>query len=170
MVVVETRKGPIDVSVSPGMTVFEFKVVIQKLIGLPVNQQGLKVKAEEPSLVKGEDAEPVQVIRLTDQRKVLADYGVSDSTTLVLSDLGLQIGYRTVFIIEYLGETCNNAILCAPVLAPGIQLWFLTHHRPYPYNGSIFPTSLVDLLLNTLTACGTFFFYDPTRHWCVLPR
>lgn len=44
-----------------------------------------------------------QSIKLRDDDKTVASYGVKGGMKLVFKDLGPQIGYRTVFIIEYLG-------------------------------------------------------------------
>lgn len=44
-----------------------------------------------------------KTIRLDDDSKSLKDYGVIDGDKLVFKDLGPQIGYRTVFLIEYAG-------------------------------------------------------------------
>jgi len=43
------------------------------------------------------------VVRLSDDKKTLKEYGVTETTTLIFKDLGPQIGYRTVFVWEYLG-------------------------------------------------------------------
>jgi len=42
-------------------------------------------------------------IRLENDTKTLKDYEVKDGATLAFKDLGPQIGYRTVFVLEYLG-------------------------------------------------------------------
>ena len=42
-------------------------------------------------------------VRLEDDSKTLAAYGVSSPAILNFKDLGPQIGYRTVFLLEYLG-------------------------------------------------------------------
>lgn len=38
---------------------------------------------------------------LTDEGKSLAEYGVSDGDSLRLKDLGVQIGYRWLYVWEY---------------------------------------------------------------------
>lgn len=46
-------------------------------------------------------------IPLTDENKSLADYGVPGNTTLRLKDLGFQVGYRWLYIWEYVsGGIC----------------------------------------------------------------
>ena len=42
-------------------------------------------------------------IRLEDDQKTLSSYGVASGVTLTFKDLGPQIGYRTVFLLEYFG-------------------------------------------------------------------
>jgi very-long-chain enoyl-CoA reductase len=42
-------------------------------------------------------------VRLDDERKTLESYGVKEGASLSFKDLGPQIGYRLVFIVEYLG-------------------------------------------------------------------
>jgi len=43
------------------------------------------------------------VTRLKDDDKPLAFYEVKNKDTLTFKDLGLQINWRTVFVIEYIG-------------------------------------------------------------------
>ena len=45
-----------------------------------------------------------KITRLEDSSKSLQSYGITDGDKLIFKDLGPQIGYRTVFLIEYAGE------------------------------------------------------------------
>lgn len=50
-------------------------------------------------------------IPLTDENKTLAEYGVSDDVSLRLKDLGPQVGYRWLYIWEYVrlpNDTCST--------------------------------------------------------------
>jgi hypothetical protein len=70
-----------------------------------------------------------QVVRLSNPHKTLAEYGVDESSVLVLSDLGPQIGYRTVFVIEYLGGWRNGrTAACAADSVPAVR-WALQLQR-----------------------------------------
>lgn len=58
---------------------------------------------------------------LTDDKKTLADYGVGEDGALRLKDLGFQVGYRWLYIWEY--------------VSAGLQVETLTagrtdHHQP----------------------------------------
>jgi very-long-chain enoyl-CoA reductase len=47
---------------------------------------------------------------LSDDRRLLKDYGVINGSRLQFKDLGPQIGYQTVFFIEYLGPILIHAL------------------------------------------------------------
>ncbi|CAG8459973.1 14475_t:CDS:2 [Ambispora leptoticha] len=48
--------------------------------------------------------------KLLEEDKTLAEYGIRDGDTVLFKDLGLQIGWRTVFIIEYFGPLVIHPI------------------------------------------------------------
>lgn len=54
----------------------------------------------------GEKEKPLP---LTDEGKSLADYGVTDGAKLRLKDLGYQVGYRWLFIWEYVGNALGRS-------------------------------------------------------------
>jgi very-long-chain enoyl-CoA reductase len=44
-----------------------------------------------------------KVVKLDSDKKALSEYDVADKATIQFKDLGAQIGYRTVFLVEYFG-------------------------------------------------------------------
>ena len=105
MVLVQTKKGPVEVPLTPGMTVFDLKAALQISTGLHIHRQGLKVL---PAAGGADAVVEEKVVRLVELRRALSEYGVSDASVLVLSDLGPQIGYRTVFIVEVGCGSCDS--------------------------------------------------------------
>lgn len=108
MVLVQTKKGPVEVPLTPGMTVSDLKAALQTSTGLHIHRQGLKVLPADRVAGGEETTGEEKVVRLVELRRVLSDYGVTDASVLALSDLGPQIGYRTVFIVEVGGGVAHR--------------------------------------------------------------
>lgn len=81
-----TNKITININ-SKTTTVKDLKIAFSKVTSINIHQLSFKF----------------QEIRLDSDSKSLASFGIVDGSQIHFKDLGPQIGYRTVFIVEYLG-------------------------------------------------------------------
>lgn len=81
-----------EISVDSNATVEELKKVVGKNFKKNIHRISLKFTNESSVDV-----------RLEDSKKTLEQYGLKDGMTVIYKDLGPQIGYRTVFLLEYFG-------------------------------------------------------------------
>ncbi|CAK4078476.1 unnamed protein product [Aphanomyces euteiches] len=81
------------VEAKPSDTLLQLKQQLKTTTRLSIHRQGLKIKVGET------------LKNLNGDAQTLASLGFVDGTknALVFKDLGPQIGYRTVFLLEYLG-------------------------------------------------------------------
>lgn len=83
---IKKRDGSIFIPEIEAGSVLEIFTRISKLKNININ----RIRLEKDKLVLDKDAP-------------LKKYDLRDNSSLVFKDLGLQIGWKTVFIIEYLG-------------------------------------------------------------------
>lgn len=96
-VTVSKGSKTVELELPADATVSQLKAAFKAKTGLATNRQSFRVDGP-----KGSDGKPSSV-RYSDDKATLASYGYAPGTTLVYKDLGTQIGYRTVFLIEYAG-------------------------------------------------------------------
>lgn len=88
---VKTSKAEKEIKLKDKATVLDLKKEYATTVKKSIHR--LSFKYEENG----------NTVRLDDDSKTLESYGVNSSTTLIFKDLGPQIGYRTVFLVEYFG-------------------------------------------------------------------
>lgn len=90
---VEFKNKTITVSYNPHATVKQ--LVANVGVALSKNPNSIRLVYQPSSTQKP--------ISLSKEGNTLQDYSIPPGSTLRVKDLGLQIGYRTVFLAEYLG-------------------------------------------------------------------
>lgn len=90
------------VNISDTATVGEFKRKFHSLCNLVISPLVKKCSIDRMEFTLL-DAAGKRIKRLKDNSKPLSFYEIKDKDTLIFKDLGPQLSWRTVFIIEYLG-------------------------------------------------------------------
>ena len=75
-----------------------------------------------------------KMIRLEDDSRTLESYGVKNGDTLDFKDLGPQIGYRTVFLVEYFGPMLFVGMYA---LRPSLIYGSDANAKPYTWVASL---------------------------------
>jgi very-long-chain enoyl-CoA reductase len=105
-----------SVSLPAEATVLDLKLKYEQISRKSIHRQSFKF---------GDAKNPT---RLDDDGKTLKSYGVTSGTSLSFKDLGPQIGYRTVFLIEYLGPLIFMALYA---IRPAIVFGKDAKEQPY---------------------------------------
>jgi len=99
LVVAAGRKGDVDFELEDHATVLDLKKAYTKKF------PKYDIHRQRFSWLNGENKTP-----LTDDKKALKEYGIGNGSKLQFKDLGPQIGYQTVFFIEYFGPIAIHAL------------------------------------------------------------
>jgi very-long-chain enoyl-CoA reductase len=125
-IAIQTRNGGAitSVTVADGATVQQLKEAIyREKRKLHPSRQRLTYDA------KARTGRPTGEPAVLDDTKPLREYGISDGAAVVLKDLGPQLAFRTVYLVEYAGP-CVLYALFALRLVPA---WVYGAH-PAPLN------------------------------------
>ncbi|WVQ66107.1 uncharacterized protein L199_004285 [Kwoniella botswanensis] len=88
------------------VTIKDVKIAIQaKFPKFVPNRQRLVFPSPSPTSTSDKP------LPLTDESKPLSSYGVGDGSKLKLKDLGPQVNYRTLYLMEYIGPLILNPLL-----------------------------------------------------------
>ncbi len=93
------------------------KIKINLKVPIDINRIGISFESS-----KGK-----RILMTSNERKV-HQYEITQGTVITIKDLGYQIGYRTVYIIEYLG----------PILINTLFFWNKGHFNNHPVISLIF--------------------------------
>ena len=94
LVVVVGNSRSYEIVVDDSQTLRQFKTTFARESRMDINRISLRIENGDGK------KEPT---RLDDDSKLLSSYGLREGDRVIAKDLGPQIGYRTVFLLEYFG-------------------------------------------------------------------
>jgi len=106
----QARKEPFEIQITNTNTVLDLKKEIEKIKHLNTNRQKLALGLERDSVVLGDDRQILQNAFKDTKEGLVSVY---------LKDLGPQISWQMVFVIEYLGP-----LLLYPLLALRLDILY----------------------------------------------